>query len=266
MRTLRYYLKIYARCAIQYIKARMQYRDDFIICSIGMAFSCITTIFVFRILFNTIPNLAGWSFDEILFIYAFFLLSITPVQFFVDNIWFLRYDIISGAFIKYYLKPINILFYYMSERVDIKGFSQLALGVATFIYASVRLRMEWDLTRIFLLGIAWFSASLVAISVLIIAGSTGFWLFGGSLPVLNLAIKIRDFSPFPTTVFTGFFRILFTYLIPIGFVAFYPAQLFLKPGTAPLLAYASPLIGIGFFMLAYFIWSKGVDSYAGTGS
>jgi ABC-2 type transport system permease protein len=86
------------------------------------------------------------------------------------------------------------------------------------------------------------------------------------LPVLNLAIKIRDFAPFPTTVFTGFFRVLFTYLIPIGFVAFYPAQLFLKPGTAPLLAYASPLIGIGFFLLAYYIWSKGVDSYAGTGS
>jgi ABC-2 type transport system permease protein len=116
------------------------------------------------------------------------------------------------------------------------------------------------------MGIAWFSASLVAMSILILAGSTGFWLFGGSLPVLNLAIKIRDFSPYPTTVFTGLFRILFTYLIPIGFVAFYPSQLFLRPGSAPLLAYASPLIGIIFFALAYFVWSKGVDSYAGTGS
>jgi ABC-2 type transport system permease protein len=266
MPRLRYYLRIYARCAVQYVKARMQYRDDFIICSIGMVFSCVTTIFVFRILFNTIPNLAGWTFDEILFIYAFFLLSITPVQFFVDNIWFLRYDIISGAFVKYYLKPINILFYYMSERVDVKGFSQLGLGVATLIYASFRLHMDWSPLRILLLGVAWFSASLTAMSILIIAGSTGFWLLGGSLPVLNLAIKIRDFSPYPTTVFTGVFRVLFTFLIPIGFVAFYPSQLFLRPGSAPLLAYLSPFVGIGFFLLAYFIWSKGVDAYAGTGS
>ncbi len=266
MRTLRYDLKIYARCAVQYVKARMQYRDDFIICSIGMAFSCVTTIFVFRIFFNTIPNLAGWSFDEILFIYAFFLLSITPVQFFVDNIWFLRYDIISGAFVKYYLKPINILFYYMSERVDVKGFSQLGLGVATLIYASFRLHMVWNPIRILLMGVAWFSAALTAMSIFIIAGSTGFWLLGGSLPGLNLAIKIRDFSPYPTTVFTGVFRVLFTFLIPIGFVAFYPSQLFLRPGSAPLLAYLSPVVGIGFFLLAYFIWSKGVDAYAGTGS
>jgi ABC-2 type transport system permease protein len=67
-------------------------------------------------------------------------------------------------------------------------------------------------------------------------------------------------------VFTGIFQVLFTFLIPIGLVAFYPAQLFLRPGSVPLMAYLSPLMGVGFFLLAYFIWSKGVDSYAGTGT
>jgi ABC-2 type transport system permease protein len=266
MRTMLFYLKIYVRCATQYVKTRMQYRADFIISTIGMVFTCIATIFVFRILFSSIPNLAGWSFDQILFIYAFYLLSITPLQLVFDHIWFLRYDIIDGSFIKYYLKPINMMFYYMSERIDIKGFTQLALGLAALAYASVRLGLDWTPARALLLGMALFSSSLVAISIMVMAASTAFWLSTGSFPILSLALKIRDFAPYPTSIFEGIFRFLFTYLIPIGFVAFYPAQLFLKPGGAPLLAYVSPVIGIGFFLLAYLVWKKGVDSYAGTGS
>ncbi len=244
----------------------MQYRADFIISSIGMTFASLANIFVFRILLNTIPTLAGWNFNEIAFIYAIYLLSIAPLQLAFDNIWFLRYSIADGSFIKYYLKPLNTMFYFMSERMDIKGFTQLALGVGVLVYASLQLNLHWTPGRLLLLVLALFSSSLVASSIMIIAGSTGFWLVTGSLPVLNLAIRIRDFSPFPTSIFNGIFRILFTFLIPIGFVAFYPAQLFLKTSGTPFLAYLSPLMGIVFFLLAYQVWKRGVDSYAGTGS
>ncbi len=266
MTRIAYYLRIYLRCAAQYVKARMQYRADFIISTIGMLFTSVATIFVFRVLFATIPDLAGWTFDQIVFIYAFYLLSITPLQLFFDHIWFLRYDLTDGSFLKYYLKPMNMMFYYMSERVDIKGFAQVGLGVAALIYASVRLGIDWNVGSLLLLAAGLFSSSLVAISILVMAASTAFWLVQGSFPILSLALKIRDFAPYPTTVFDGIFRFLFTYLVPIGFVAFYPAQLFLKPGGAPLLAWFSPLVGTGFFMLAYLVWKKGVDSWAGTGS
>jgi ABC-2 type transport system permease protein len=49
-------------------------------------------------------------------------------------------------------------------------------------------------------------------------------------------------------------------------VAFYPAQLFLRPDSAPSLAYASPVVGLAAFALAYFVCSQGVNYYAGTGS
>jgi ABC-2 type transport system permease protein len=101
---------------------------------------------------------------------------------------------------------------------------------------------------------------------MVIAGSTGFWLLDSSLPILNFTLKIRDYAPFPTSIFDGSFRFIFTFLVPIGFVAFYPAQVFLRPDSAPLLAYASPVVGLAFFLIAYYIWEKGVQTYAGTGS
>jgi ABC-2 type transport system permease protein len=265
MRTLRYYTRLYFMIVSQYIKARMQYRADFIISSVGMVFVSIATIFAFRILFDSIPNLVGWSFDEIVFIYGFYMLAVSPLQLFFDHIWQLRYYVQDGSFIKYYFRPINMMFYYMSEMVDLKGIVQVFLGAAALIYASIRLGLEWTPLRLLLLLVMLFSSSLVAISIMSVAAYTCFWTTN-SYPVMALALKIRDFAQYPMTVFDGIFRLLFTYLIPIGFVAFYPAQLFLRPGDVSLLVYVSPLMGVGFFALAYAVWQKGVNSYSGTGS
>ena len=45
---------------------------------------------------------------------------------------------------------------------------------------------------------------------------------------------------------SGAFRVAFTYVIPIGFVAFYPSQLFLRPEEVSHIIYFSPIVGIGF--------------------
>lgn len=65
---------------------------------------------------------------------------------------------------------------------------------------------------------------------------------------------------------SGALRFAFTYIIPIGFVAFYPSQLFLRPEDVSPLIYFSPIVGIGLFALTYWIWTKGVNSYTGTGA
>lgn len=265
MRTLKHYARLYFLIESQYIKARMQYRADFIISSIGMLAASIATLLVFRVLFDTIPDLAGWTFDELVFIFAFYSLAVAPLQIFFDHVWQLRYHVIEGSFIKYYFRPLNIMFYYMSEMVDIKGFSQLALGIATLIYSSLRLGLVWSIPRLLLLLLMLLSASLVIISILVMAASSAFWI-RNSYPLLALAQKVREFAQYPTSVFDGFFRFLFTYLIPIGFVAFYPAQLLLRPENASPLVYASPFMGIGFFTLAYIVWVRGVNEYTGTGS
>ena len=64
----------------------------------------------------------------------------------------------------------------------------------------------------------------------------------------------------------GAFRFVITYLIPIGFVAFYPSQLFLHPEDVSPFIYFSPIIGIGLFAITYWIWTKGVNSYIGMGA
>jgi ABC-2 type transport system permease protein len=265
MRSLSEYIHLYFIIEAQYIKARMQYRADFIISSIGMFFSSLVTLAIFWVIFDTVPDLAGWSMMEMVFIYAFYMIAISPMQILFDHIWQIRFHVQQGTFLKYYFRPLNIMFYYMSEMFDIKGLTQLAAGVILLIYSSIQLGIVWTLAKIALLLISLFSAALVLISITVLAGCAAFWVID-SYPVLGLAWKLREFAPYPMNIFDGFFRFAFTYILPIGFIAFYPSLLFLHPQDVPLLVYFSPVIGIGLFAIAYKVWMLGVNSYTGTGS
>ena len=265
MHSLTDYIRLYFVIETQYIKARMQYRADFIISSIGMFFSSLATLGVFWVIFNSIPDLAGWTFMQLVFIYGFYMIAISPMQILFDNIWQIRFHVLQGTFLKYYFRPLNMMFYYMSEVFDLKGLTQLAAGIILLIYTSIQLHIDWTLARAALLIVTLFSASLVQISITLMAGCAAFWVLD-SYPVLGLAWKLREFAPYPMNIFDGAFRFTFTYIIPLGFIAFYPSQLFLQPQQVSPLIYFSPIVGIGLFALTYWIWTLGVNSYTGTGS
>lgn len=265
MRSLGEYLRLYFIIEAQYIKARMQYRADFLISSVGMFFSSLVTLGAFAVLFDTIPDLAGWSLMEMVFIYAFYMVAISPMQILFDHTWQLRFHVQQGTFLKYYFRPLNMMFYYMSEMFDLKGLTQLVLGIGLLVYSSVQLGIAWTAVKLGLLLLALFSAGLVLIAITVLAGCAAFWVVD-AYPVLGLAWKLREFAPYPMNIFDGLFRFAFTYILPIGFIAFYPSQLFLRPQDISPLVYFSPLIGIGLFALAYRVWTLGVNSYTGTGS
>jgi ABC-2 type transport system permease protein len=202
---------------------------------------------------------------KMVFIYAFYMIAISPMQILFDHIWQLRYHIQQGTFLKYCFRPLNMMFNYMSEMFDLKGLTQLALGIALLIYASIQLGIHWTLLKLILLAVTLFSAALVLIAIVVLSSFAAFWVVN-SFPVLNLAWKLREFSPYPMSIFDGAFRFVFTFLLPIGFVAFYPSQLFLRPQDVSPLVYFSPFVGIGLFALTYWVWTLGVNHYSGTGS
>jgi len=81
-----YYLKLYFLFVIQDIKSKMQYRIDFYISSIGMIVGNLLGILSLSILFKSIPNILGWTYYELLFIYGFSLIVLSPLQLFFDNL------------------------------------------------------------------------------------------------------------------------------------------------------------------------------------
>lgn len=264
-RDLIYYLRIYRKIMAQDIKSKMSYRSDFIISTVGMIGTNVTGFISFWILFRNFPSINGWSYYEMLFLYGFSLISLTPVQCLFDNNWSLRMNVYSGDFIKYYFRPINLFFYYQSEIFDVKGLGQLAFGIGTLAYAWVKLGLVLTVPALFKLILFLITASLIMISMQNAAAATCFWITN-SFYVLDLAYKFRDYAKYPVTIFDTVFRFVFTFVIPIAFIAYYPSLVILRPDRIPVLTWLSPVFGLIFFWLSYKFWMLGTRKYNGTGS
>ena len=264
-RGLKFYLSIYRKILIQDLKSKMSYRADFVISNIGMIVSNLVGFVTFYILFQNFPSINGWTVYEMLFLYGFSLVALTPVQCFFDNNWNLRYVVKTGDFIKYCFRPINIFFYYISEVFDVKGLGQLAFGGGTLVYAWRHLGIPVTASTVAQTVLFLFAASLFMIAIMNFAAATCFWIQNSGY-IMVIMFRFKDFAKYPASIFNSIFRIVFTFVIPIAFIAYYPSLVVLRPNTVPLLSWLSPLIGLIFFYLSYRFWLLGARKYDGTGS
>ncbi len=262
---LRWYLHLYLMIILQDIKGKMSYRADFIISNIGMILTNMAGFMAFWIIFQNFPSINGWTFHQMLYMYGFSLMALTPVQCLFDNNWQLRMNVYTGDFIKYCFRPINVFFYYISEVFDMKGLGQLAFGTVTVVYAWHHLRLPVTVGILLLFVFELIFASLFMIALMNIAAATNFWLMGSTF-IMIFAFNFKDYARYPITIFGPVFRFIFTFIIPIAFLAYYPCMPFLRQEAIPLLTYTLPLFGIVFFYISYKVWMKGARGYSGTGS
>lgn len=264
-RGLLFYLSIYRKILVQDLKSKMSYRADFIISTFGMIMTNLSGFVTFMILFHNFPSINGWDYHHMLFLYGFSLIALTPVQCFFDNNWNLRFMVRSGDFIKYCFRPINVFFYFISEVFDVKGIGQFIFGMGTFIYAWAKIGIPVNVITILQAVLFLITASLFMIAIMNAAAATCFWIINSGY-VMVIMFRFKDFAKYPASIFNGVFRFIFTFLIPIAFVAYYPSLVFVTPDNVPLLSWLSPLIGAFFFYLSYKFWMLGVRKYDFTGS
>lgn len=259
------YVRLYLLFCAQYIKARMSYRTDFLISIVFMLLWFFPSFFSVIVLFTNIPSLAGWSLEELVFVYGFYMIAMVPNGVFFQNVWQLPWQVRNGNFIKYYFRPLNMMFYYMSEIIDVNSLNGIPIGIVLMVWSSVRLGLVWTASRIILLLVLLASASLVVCALMLASASTAFWLTN-SHSFLNLASRFRENARYPMTIFSGVFRFAFSVIIPIGFMAFYPSQLILRPSGSGLIPWLTPVAGIASFAIACLVWSIGVRKWSGTGT
>jgi ABC-2 type transport system permease protein len=264
-RGISYYTRIYFKILAQDLKSKMSYRADFVISIIGIIFTNIAGFASFWLIFKNFPEICGWNYKEMLFLYGFSLIALVPVQCLFDNNWNLRGYVYSGDFIKYCFKPLNIFFYFMSEVFDIKGLGQLAFGVGTLVYAWNILEIPFTILVFIKLLIGLISASLFMIAIVNFSAACCFWFINSGY-VMVLTNKFKDYARYPITIFSGVFRVIFTFVIPIAFMAYYPSLEFLEGKDPEFLTYFTPIYGILFFYLSYLAWIAGAKRYSGTGS
>ncbi len=250
----------------QYLKKLMEYKIDFLIGAIGFFISQAVQILFIGILFSQIPDLAGWSFDEIIFIYGFSLLPKAIDHLFFDNLWMVGYFIVrKGDFDKYLTRPINSLFYVTVELFQVDAFGELFMGIILVVYSIARLWGQIVLQRGIVLFILIPFSVLIYLSVKVITSAISFWT-KQSGHITHMFYQTADFSKYPITIYNNFIKVIITYIIPFAFTAYYPASYFLRGDDALFCILGTILISLALFGISLFVWNKGIKAYESAGS
>ncbi|MCI6498825.1 ABC transporter permease [Lachnospiraceae bacterium HCP1S3_C3] len=260
------FLRLYKTFVKQYFKQLMEYRVDFLTGAMSFLVNQITNILFISIIFSNIPNLAGWSYNEIIFIYGFSLLPKGIDHFTTDNLWKVAYFIVrKGDFDKYLTRPINPLVHVIIENFQFDALGEFITGIVLVVYASVKMSLRLTFVNMLLFIIAVIFGTFIFTSIKIACAAIAFWV-KRSGSILQVFYMSSDFARYPVTIYNKAVRYIISYIVPFAFTSFYPASYFLRGGNALYCIGGTVAISMIFMVISVWIWNRGISAYESAGS
>ncbi len=258
--------KIYKILTVQNLKRLMEYKIDFLTGAISFLIEQAVGIGFIFIIFSQIPDLAGFKFEQIVFIYGFSLIPKGLDHLLTDNLWCLGSFIIKkGDFDKYLTRPINPLFHIIAENFQVDAIGELVVGIILMCSVSGTVGLVITPLNILLFIITIPFSSMIYTSIKIGTSAIAFWT-KQSFQVIKVFYMVNEFAKYPTTIYSNFIKTIITYIIPFAFTGYYPSIYFLT-GENPLFNIGGTvLISIILFSIAITIWHKGLNAYESAGS
>jgi ABC-2 type transport system permease protein len=263
---IRGYIGLFGEYFFQYVKMRVSHRGDFLI---GILTSMAATVFALGfvfVLFQRIPRLAGWRFEEVLFLYGFSLMPYGLFNVLGVNLYeFGNEYIMEGKFDRVLIRPVASLFQVMFENFRIESFQEVLTGLAVVIYASVKMHLVWNFLDALLLIFFSICGGTIYISVFLLLSTVSFW-FEDRIGVHPPAWNLIAFGRYPLSIYSAPIQFFLSWIIPFGFATFYPTVRLLH--RAEFLRYAPliPVVTVACLAIAITAWNQGVRHYSSTGS
>ncbi|AFZ66239.1 ABC transporter permease [Deinococcus peraridilitoris] len=248
------------------LKARLSYRADFLV-QVGsdLLLQAVDIAFL-AVVFSRVRSLAGWSFDEALFIYGFFL-----IPFALFNASFAALSDVGGRYVvggdldRVLTRPLSALLQVQLELLRPQALNGVMLGVVVLGIASARLGVTWTAADILAALSGILGAWLVYGGVWVMVASLSFWTQERSASLFPVVYNSINFSRYPLTVYPAAVRFVLTFVLPYAFIAFYPAAGLLRDEYARLGWLTLP-VGLTVFALSLVVWRRGLARYEGAGS
>jgi ABC-2 type transport system permease protein len=260
-----FYASLFAEYFSNYIKRRLTYRSDFWIEIVSdLLFQGMNLLFILIVFLHT-PLLGGWSQEQVVFIYGYFMVPYGVFGCFF-NLWdFSERYIGKGEMDRVLTRPAHNLMQLMLENVDPASLFGSLVGLFIMGYTGAQLDMSWSWTDPFVFVLFTIGAIMIYGGVYI--GITSLSFFSDApTGVLPLMWNIQNYGRYPVNIYNKLIKFMLTFLLPFAFVGFYPAAYFLDRDNWGGMAFLTPVMGAVFLTLGLLLWNYGVRKYRGAGS
>ncbi len=266
MKVIKRALKIHRIFVAQELKRMMEYKGDFIVGIIGFLLIQASNMLFLTLIFGNIPDLMGWDYSQVVFIYGFSLIPKGLDHLLFDNLWSVGFFIVrKGDFDKYLTRPVNSLFHVMVEKLQIDALGELIMGLTLAAVTLPKLQIELDPLRIVLILLVIPFSTLIYTAIKIATAAISFWT-KKSGDITYMFYMVNEFAKYPINIYNRFVRTLITYIIPFAFTSYFPACYFLT-GELPLFNIGmTMLISVVLMIISVMIWNRGINAYESAGA
>jgi ABC-2 type transport system permease protein len=243
----------------------MQYRINFLIDGVMSLWWMIWTLVPLWIVFGGRDSVASWSFPEALLVAAFFTVLRGIIEGAINPSLGDTGDRIRTGTLDFVLvKPADGQFLVSTSKFAPWKVVDIVAGVVMAVVAFDHLG-RWPSALDLLACLVLLSASVLVIySIWVLVICAAFWV----VRLENLAYlfsSIFDAARWPLDIFRGAWRVIFTFVIPLGLMTTYPAQAIL--GTLEVPTAIGALAGaLAIATLSRLVWLTAVRRYTSASS
>lgn len=263
-------MKLYLEMIKVEIKTSLQYKFSLITELIGTLVGYVGNIVIYYIMFKSFKNLNGWGFHEMMFVYTFAGVAINLATVFFGHFINTDRDIISGNFDSYLIRPMDTFKYYLISKFNIVQAISLVFSIVLFIYFVCRNSIQWSFFEVQFLIVCIIGATLINAGTLVLVGAAAFWTKKSAELYDSILWPAQYLSYLPIDIFPWILKSIFTYVLPLAFVSFYPATVFLDLNASyekyKMYGYLTVFVGIIFYLLCVKLWKFGVKKYESVGN
>jgi ABC-2 type transport system permease protein len=247
------------------LQTAMQYRADFLVQGAMSFFWMAWAVVPLLVVFGRREQVAGWSRDEALVVLGWFLAMKGVLEGAVNpSLASVVEHIRKGTLDLVLLKPADAQFLVSTAKFAPWHVVDVAAGAGVVVWALARLGRPPGAAGVAAAVLLTLCAVAVLYSLWILVVSAAFFV----VKVDNLSflfLSIFDAARWPASVFTGFWRFLFTVVIPLALMTTLPAEALLGRIRAPalVLAVAGSLL---FVASARVVWLRAIARYTSASS
>lgn len=247
----------------------LEYRTNFLL---WLGFTCVyhgTAIAALWIMLNNFPSMNGWDFRNMAFLYALWMTSHAINATFFSNVAEIPEWIRDGEFDRLLVRPLDELFQVISTPGAIFP-DELILALAFLVVAVAANHLALGAGFLILLVLVIGGGALIDLSIGLLISTCAFWFVQvDALRWFILQLE-QEFTRYPLSIYSRGVRLLLAFVIPFGFMNYFPASFFLGKtdnglGLPLFTGVLTPLVGLAFLVVAYACWRFGLQRYKGVG-
>ena len=262
---------LYFRLIGARIRGQMQYKLSFWVDLIGFALTTGLEFAVIAILFTRFQSLGGWTIYEVSLLYSLTAIALSIAEMVVRGFDSPFETMMQrGTFDGVLTRPLGSFFQILTTEFQLRRLGRTAQALAVLLYAFAHLDIAWTLSKIAIIPLSILSGALVYTSLVVIGATICFWTIKTPEVLNAFTYGGNQLTSYPLSIYNRWLRFIFLAVVPVG-LANYPATLLLldrsDPNGLPAgIAWAAPLVALGFFAIARAFWQFGVTKYQGAGS